>query len=267
MSQPPLTPGPSSKERGEKEAAKVSARHYQALCGLALSAIILLQLQQSTLMPQVSLAVGILLGCIGVIAIFYRSRMRPMLVLIAMAVPHVIEQYYSNLAFNPDSRGVRFLDLADVMMCIATLAYFIGHYRLHGLWFGVLPPDSRMAATPAPPRLRSEESLSATELVTLVFSVPLFALMAQFAYLLLQQQWTGIELPPRWKQFLIVAWVLLLVMFLAAHGFRYWRRLQMDRVSALLMLQDILWNETRGEQRRINRWIAWRRLTERKKKL
>ena len=91
MSQPPLTPGPSSKERGEKEAAKVSARHYQALCGLALSAIILLQLQQSTLMPQVSLAVGILLGCIGVIAIFYRSRMRPMLVLIAMAVPHVIE--------------------------------------------------------------------------------------------------------------------------------------------------------------------------------
>jgi len=53
-------------------------------------------------------------------------------------------------------------------------------------------------------------------------------------------------------------------MFLASHGFRYWRRVQMDRVSALLMLQDILWNETRGEQRRINRWLAWRKLRDRK---
>jgi hypothetical protein len=280
MSQSPLTPDLTPKVKGEQAAARVSAQHYQALCGLALSAIILLQLQQSTLLPQVSLAVAILLGCIGVIAIFYRSRMRPMLVLLAMAVPHVIEQYYLNIASSPDSRAVRFLDLADVMMCIATLAYFIGHYRLHGLWFGVLPPDSRLALLPSlsgrgvggegtdkqsPPRVRSEESLSAAELVTLVFSVPLFALLAQFAFLLLKQQWTGIELPPRWRQFLVTAWILLLVMFLAAHAFRYWRRLQMDRVSALLMLQDILWNETRGEQRRLNRWIAWAKLKLRKK--
>ena len=53
-------------------------------------------------------------------------------------------------------------------------------------------------------------------------------------------------------------------MFLAAHVFRYWRRLQMDRVSAMLMLQDLLWHETRGEQRRISRWIAWKRLRSRK---
>ena len=108
--------------------------------------------------------------------------------------------------------------------------------------------------------------MTAAELITLVFMVPAFALLAEFACLLLVQSGPPIDLPPRWKQFLAVAWILLLVMFVAALGFRHWRRLQMDRISAMLMLQDILWNETRGEQRRISRWLAWVRLKERKKK-
>jgi hypothetical protein len=29
------------------------------------------------------------------------------------------------------------------------------------------------------------------------------------------------------------------------------------------MLQDILWHETRSEQRRINRWIVWQKLRDR----
>jgi hypothetical protein len=32
----------------------------------------------------------------------------------------------------------------------------------------------------------------------------------------------------------------------------------------MLFLQDELWKETRGEQRRINRWRAWARLRQRK---
>jgi hypothetical protein len=34
----------------------------------------------------------------------------------------------------------------------------------------------------------------------------------------------------------------------------------MDRFTAQLMLQDILWQQTRGEQRRIQRWIVWKKL-------
>jgi hypothetical protein len=253
-------------------AAAITPRHYQALCGLALSAIVLIQWQHSSLLPQVSLSVNVLIGLIGVLGILYRARLSPMLVLLAMAAPHWIEQYYANPNFNADAVRVRFLDVADVLMCIAALTYFIGHYRLQGLWFGVLPADTRVPGAAggekiSPPRVRSEESLSATELVTLVFTVPAFALFADFACLLLKQTWTVLELPPRWKQFLAVAWMLLLLMFLAAHAFRYWRRSQMDRMSAMLMLQDILWNETRGEQRRIHRWMAWRKLKERQKKV
>lgn len=265
-------------------AAAITPRHYQAVCGLALSAIVLIQLQQFSLLPQVSLVVNVLIGLIGVLGIFYRARLSPVLALVAIAAPHLIEQYHAHQFSNADARSMRFLDVGDLLLCMAALTYFIGHYRLQGLWFGVVPADVRVvmplvpggqgvgngvAEKPAPPRARSEQSLSALELITLVFTVPAFALLADFAGLLLKQHWRVIDLPPRphWQEFLAVAWILLLVMFLAAHAFRYWRRLQMDRVSAMLMLQDILWNETRGEQRRINRWLAWKKLKERKKKV
>ena len=264
--------------------ATITPRHYQAMCGLALSAIVLIQLQQSSLLPQISVVVNLLIGLVGMLGIFYRARLSPMVALLAIAAPHLIEQYYANQFFNADTRRMRFLDVADLFLCMAVLTYFIGHYRLQGLWFGVVPADTRAARLlspagigvgregsekPAPPRARSEHSLSARELLTLVFTVPAVALLADLAGLLVKRHWTIIDLPerPHWQQFLVVAWMLLLVMFLAAHAFRYWRRLQMDRVSAMLMLQDILWNETRGEQRRINRWMAWKKLKERKKKV
>jgi len=53
-------------------------------------------------------------------------------------------------------------------------------------------------------------------------------------------------------------WTVIIVMFVAAHAFRGWRRAQMTRPLAQLTLQDVLWNETRGEQRRIAREeLAW----------
>ncbi len=255
MSQPAASP-----------AAKVTPRHYQAVCALSLSGLMLLQLQQSTLAAHISLLVGVLIGFIGVRALYYRSRMSPMLVLIAIALPNIFEQYYANQNSNPDMQPHRFLDLADVLICVTALTYFIGHYRLNGLWYGVVPVSTSAVRRDQGrlPGSRSEESLSAAELVALVFTIPAFALLAQFAFLLLAQRWTLLELGPRPRQFLAVAWILFVVMFLAAHAFRYWQRLQMDRISAMLMLQDILWNETRGEQRRIQRWLAWVRLGSRK---
>src|SRR5207244_92074 len=91
------------------------------------------------------------------------------------------------------------------------------------------------------------------------FTVPAFALAAQFANSLLKQQ-QFLDIEPRVNEFVMFVWFLLLGMFLAAHAFRYWQRVQMDRVSALLLLQDLFWHETRGEQRRVQRWLAWKKL-------
>jgi hypothetical protein len=258
MSQPDAAPPP------------ITARHYQALCGLALAAFGLIQYQQSlrasvngSLMPFI-LPLVVFIGAVGVA---FPVRLNPMLVLLAFAVPRVIEQFNAGQNLNAGLRNPRMLDVGDMMTCMAGLVFFIGYYRLQGLWFGVLPPDARPSAKKdGPPKARSESSLSPPELLALIFTVPGFALAAQLAYLVLRQRWQLLELPPAWRQFLFVAWTLLLTMFLAAQAFRYWRRVRMDRATARVMLQDILWNETRGEQRALHRWLAWAKLRERNKK-
>lgn len=242
---------------------RITVRHYQALCGLALAAILLLLFQQSSqsiLNPALVLLIHVLVLVVGGAGILYPVRLSPMVIMIGIAAPMAIEQYYGNLAFNPDARPTRILDIADMLMCMAGLVFFLGYYRLHGLWFGILPPDARQpASTSGPPGRRSETSLSLAELAPLVLVVPALALLAELACLVLKLPWTAVDLPPRWRQLLLVAWTILLGLTLAAQVFRYWRRVQMDRTTALIMLQDILWHETRGEQRRLQRWRAWRK--------
>jgi hypothetical protein len=163
-----------------------------------------------------------------------------------------------------DVYAFRWLDAADLLMCVAALVYFAGIYRLQGLWFGVLPADRRRKrgakeSQPGPPLVRSEASLRPAEFFNLIFIVPTIVLLSEFAWLLLSQRWSPIDLPVDWRQLMFVSWFILLAMFVSAHFFRMWRRLRMDRATAMLMLQDILWQETRGEQRKIQRWLAWRK--------
>jgi hypothetical protein len=243
-----------------KSAPAITQRHYQALAGLALAAIFLLQLQHSSDTFGGTLLVNLFVLLLGAVGLLYHVRLNPILVLGVIAAPILAEQYNQS-QLNVDFRSFRPFNVADMLLCVAILTYLIGQYRLQGLWFGVLPADPRLSAIEA---ARAEASMSAMELLGLVVPIPAAALFAQLAFLLLRQQWTLIDLPPRWQQFLAMAWTLLLAMFLAAHAFRYWRRLQMDRTTALLMLQDILWRETYSEQRRINRWIVWKKLRDEK---
>jgi hypothetical protein len=242
-----------------KSPVKITQRHYQALAGLAIGAIFLLQLQQATGMHEVSLVINLFVLLLGTVGLLYRVRFSPILVPCLLALPILVEQYNLN-QFNLDFRAFHTLDVADVLLCVATLTYLVAMYRLHGLWYGLLPADRRM---PAETAARTEASLTSAELLGLIVPIPASALFAQLACLLLRQRWSVIELPPRWQQFMLVAWSLLMVLFLAAHAFRFWRRLQMDRATALLLLQDVLWRETRAEQRRVNRWIVWQKLRER----
>jgi hypothetical protein len=257
MSQPTANPAsPPGVPQDTRGMGPLRARHYQALGGLALAAIFLLQLQQSGTVTPVGLMADLFVVFTGTLGLLYRVRLSPIPVLLALAVPRLIEQYHSNQVFGADFRTMRF-DLEDILLSAALLTYLIAQYRLHGLWFGVLPSDPRQTVAE---QARRESSLTAAELIGLIFPVPTFALLAEFAALLLKQHWTLLDVQPRSHQLLVVAWAILLAMFLAAHGFRYWRRQEMDAASAQLLLQDALWSETRGEQRRINRWWTWRKL-------
>ena len=68
---------------------------------------------------------------------------------------------------------------------------------------------------------------------------------------------------PRISRLLSLAWLLMVGLLVAGTVLAHWRRRQMDRAAAQLLLQDTLWRETRRGQRRIFRWLAWRKLHER----
>jgi len=230
------------------EPRKITMRHYQALCGLALATVFLLQLQQVA-----GLVFNLFMLFLGTLCILLRLRFSPLFVLLTFASGQVFEQY--NQSRFAGFTRFQLLNLNDVLLCIAVLTYVIAQYRLNGIRFGVLI-DGRPGASPA----RSEDTLSPAELVGLIFPVPLCALAGQIVMLLLTRPWGPIAMNPIWRQLFLITWTLLVGAFLAAHVFRYWRRMQMTRAMALMMLQDILWNEIGGEQRRIERWNAWRKL-------
>ena len=237
MSEPAVTP--------------ISIRHYQAVCGMALVAIFLVHFQQNY--PPLVNGLILVLGAVGIL---FRVRMSPLFLFIAMVAGHLIHQYNQSQFFIRDSRPTPLFDVTNVLLSMATLTYLLAQYRLHGLWFNVLGPDPRAQT----PQARSEQSMSPAELMWLVLPIPVFAIAAELLWLLLRQQWDLVGYPPRWRQFLAIAWLVVIGIFAAGHFFRHWKRLQMDRATALLLLHDMLWNETRGEQRRINRWIAWRKV-------
>lgn len=235
-------------------------KHYQAVCGIALLAVFWIQVQQ-----DITMWLNLVFLFVGAVNILFRIRLGPTIVLLAMAGVQLRHQRILN-QFGVDGDGLRFFDLSDLILCLAMLTYVASLFRLHGLWLHIFPHDPRIkrdkAAATDSQQVRSAKTMTTTELLRLLLPLPLFAFAAQIFMVWLAQQ-ERLALPPRWRQLLAMAWFFLFVMFAAAHVFRYWRRKQMDHATAQLLLQDILWSETRGEQRRVNRWLAWRKLKDR----
>lgn len=239
----------------------VLPHHYQMLCALALAAIFLVQLQQD-LLPW---GVGVVL--VGAL-ILLRVRISPLVVLLPLAGSQLYLQY-----LFPTGRPHSLLQVEDVVLCTAALAYIGGHYRLLSLWRSILPADPRQRFHPQAAVIvplnrlgkvalqhRPAALLSRGEIALFVLQLPIFALLAQGAWLLLGAPRELHGLSPRWIQFMLLVWGLAGSVFIVGQLFRLLRLLQMDRVIAKMVLQDALWHETRREQRRLARWLAWWKL-------
>jgi hypothetical protein len=59
---------------------------------------------------------------------------------------------------------------------------------------------------------------------------------------------------------ILVVWVLALGVFIVRGLLSYLGREQMTLDEATMILQDVWWKESRGEQRRMGRWLGWARL-------
>jgi hypothetical protein len=61
-----------------------------------------------------------------------------------------------------------------------------------------------------------------------------------------------------WRVAMLV-WILSVGLIGLATAIGYWSWRRHSRAEAMLVLRDEFWRQTRGEQRRINRWRAWAR--------
>jgi hypothetical protein len=241
---------------------------YAVLCLAALAVIFLVEMQHS-----VRLTTPLLLA-IGLIGVLTKMRAAPVLLLVALAAGHLFEQQrLTGLGWRWAVQP-RAFQVPDVVLCGAVLLYVAAHYRLQALTRHVFPPDARrrepVPGKPGKRRVirhkRSPGLATPEEAALLVLLLPVPALLAQALWLVLARPWTVLGLPVPVGRILLLGWVLALAAFLVGALLGHWRTRQMDAAEGTLFLQDTLWHETRREQRRLNRWLAWAQLRRRKER-
>jgi len=214
-----------------------------------------------------------LLFLVGSLGVLSPGRLLPILLLIAIACLQLFKQFSARRLGVPwlgDRGGIQ---ADEIFFALAALGYVVCHYRWQGLVQNILPVDRRRReyaerwprrSGPILPQRRPAEQVTRLEITLLVISLPIWALSAHLA-------WTWLRFPPDlqgWRpgpaRLLVAVWAVGTALLLTRALLAYWRRRQDAPAIAGLVLQDILWKETRREQRRISRWLAWRRIKDSK---
>lgn len=161
--------------------------------------------------------------------------------------------------------------LMDLVLCIAVLAYVIGHYRLLSLMRPIFPADSRRPdeRTKAN-RRRSADLVTAWEMAILGLALPVWTGLSVLIWTWMTENEMEEALPldmPRelWRG-LRLAWLGLTLLAAAGIIANYRRLTSATMEECLLYLQDQCWRHTRREQSILNRWLTWARLRAQRKK-
>jgi hypothetical protein len=236
-------------------------RMYVFLCLVALTVVVLLLMQRQygtwSVFP----------GVIGLLAVVFRWRSGPLLFLAALTgfvlVQHVVIR---NTAWRLLPR--RTAPLSDWILCGACLAFVMAQYRLQGLVNFIFPPDprtrSRTAPKPsppaAPPPRRAGDLVTPAETGLFLLALPLWSALAQFSWGALAPNAHVLGVAPALDQLVLLTWFLGGGLLLATGLLGYLEYRRFTAPEATLFVQDTLWHETRREQRRVGRWLAWKRI-------
>jgi hypothetical protein len=249
-------------------------RDYLLVCGVALAVILLVGVLDR------GMACGTLVPVlIGVLGLITRWSSAPLLLVFTLVGFELVLVPLRNFAYarDPDE----FSPVGALLLSAAVLAYVAAHYRLQGLVGQLFPadprrPGGRIPRRQRPPGLRPEEVVvrqrrsprlvTPREVLRLVVALPVWALLGLVLWYALVAEWNFLELPPVGWRLLVLAWLFGLGLLAGAAVLQYLGLERMPPAEAALLLQDELWRETRGEQRRINRWLAWARLVGSKKR-
>ncbi len=237
---------------------------YTVVCIAALLAIVLIEVQATVRLTTPLILV------VGLAGLLLRWRVAPVLLVLAVAGASLMEQW-RQAGFGWEWPRAQAFRVSDVVLSVAVLAYVVAHYRMQSLTGYIFPPDPRRREEgakrqrPVVKVRRSAHLASPEEIGLLVMLLPLPALVAQVCWVELARPWGVLGLPPQIGRLLLVVWVLAVGLFLIAALLGHWRTRRMTRAEAILALQDTLWQETRREQRQVNRWVAWSRLRRRRR--
>lgn len=208
--------------------------------GLALIGLHILQspAQKWALVP-------VLIGACGLV-FYWRSA--PLGVLVAVAFSKVWPMWQFGDAALRQTTSL----LTDVVLCGATLTYIVAQYRLIALRVAILPADADGSAVRRDPGVIPMRESAATILTVVAATVA--ALFLWQVTFLVRPPWTIMR--SHWRVGLLV-WIvgIGLIAMISVIGYLGWRR--QSRSEAMLVLRDEFWRQTRGEQRKINRWRAW----------
>ncbi|HTU92661.1 MAG TPA: hypothetical protein VMF69_21450 [Gemmataceae bacterium] len=164
--------------------------------------------------------------------------------------------------------------LMDLVLCIAVLAYVLGHYRILSLMRNIFPPDPRGPHSDASQR-RSPDLVTGRETALLGLALPLWTGLALMVWATGKLDLTtpfGIRYDPWWLapldflRELGLVWAVLAVIAAVGIAANYLRRTTATPEESLLYLQDQCWRLTRREQGILNRWLTWARLRAQRKK-
>jgi hypothetical protein len=188
------------------------------------------------------------------------SQMMPLLVLGAVVVLTVL--------FETSSRGnAESFDMDDALMAAGVLTYLASQYRLFSLGSAAFPPDSRPRTggeAGDEPEQRPTSLATPMELAWLGLTLLASIALGLLIWYLTIVDWTVVgpkpaQLDPArtgWRYILLI-WLLGMGTLVLIGVFHTLRNYRMSEDESRMVLQDSIWSETRGEQRRVNRWIAW----------
>ena len=213
----------------------------------------------------------LLLALVGGVGILTYMRVAPLLLLLLLALGAVLRRYFDfDFRWNPENQSGTAFRVSDLLAAAAVLGYCVGHYRLQSLHRHIFPLDYRLAAAtwsgPQIERRRSLRTVTQLEQFLVILSLPAFALLGQLTWRWVVEPRNVLEYDSWIVRLTVLQLVVVGGVAIVGALLNTWRRRRMTLQQAQLMLQDTMWNDTRGEQRWLTRWLAWMWLKDRERK-
>lgn len=209
----------------------------------------------------------------------------PALILyILTALPAILGRYRVRIFETDWGEGMYSVEpILDILLTIGVLIYLASHFRLLSITRSIFPVDRRVKnrqskltdrqkrrpGEPSAEHARSPSRVQQHEGMALFFTALIFTSLAELVWVWLNDRSAAMDLyditdyPARfwmsngvWR-LITILWTAALFSVLVFSLINYLGTKKISKVEAEVMIQDDLWQQTRREQSRIQRWLAW----------